>query len=41
MDGVVIGSVLAVGITIVIIVFLVFRINYLMNHTNSQNESQK
>lgn len=35
MDAVVIGSVLAVGITIGIVVFLAFRIRYLINHTHS------
>lgn len=37
MDAVVIGSILAVGITIVIVVFLAFRIGYLMKHTQSKD----
>jgi len=38
MDGVVIGSILGVGVTIVIIVFLALRISYLMKHTHSQDK---
>ncbi len=37
MDAVVIGSILAVGITIVIVVYLVLRVVYLMNHTHSED----
>lgn len=37
MDAVVIGSILAVGITIVIVVYLVVRVIYLMNHTHSED----
>lgn len=37
MDAVVIGSILAVGITIAIVVFLAIRITYLMNHTHSED----
>lgn len=36
MDGVVIGSLLAVGVTIAIVIFLAFRIGYLIKHTHSQ-----
>lgn len=38
MDAVVIGSILAVGITIVIVVYLAFRIGYLINHTHSEDK---
>jgi hypothetical protein len=37
MDAVVIGSILAVGITIVIVVYLIMRVVYLMNHTHSED----
>lgn len=37
MDAVVIGSILAVGITILIVGYLAFRIIYLMNHTHSED----
>lgn len=37
MDAVVIGSILAVGITIAIVIFLAIRIVYLINHTHSQD----
>lgn len=37
MDGVVIGSLLAVAITIGIVVFLAIRIGYLIKHTHSEN----
>lgn len=37
MDAVVIGSILAVGITVVIVVYLVFRVIYLINHTHSED----
>lgn len=37
MDAVVIGSLLAVGITIVIVVYLIMRVIYLMNHTHSED----
>jgi hypothetical protein len=37
MDAVVIGSILAVGITIVIVVYLIMRVIYLMNHTHSED----
>ena len=37
MDAVVIGSILAVGITIVITIYLISRIVYLMNHTHSDD----
>lgn len=37
MDAVVIGSILAVGVTIVIVVFLAIRIGYLINHTHSED----
>ena len=37
MDAVVIGSILAVGITIAIVIFLAFRISYLMKHTHSED----
>ena len=36
MDAVVIGSILGVGVTIVIVLFLAVRIIYLMNHTHSE-----
>jgi len=35
MDGVVIGSILAVGITIAIVIFMAIRIGYLIKHTHS------
>ena len=38
MDAVVIGSILAVGITIAIVVFLAFRIGYLIKHTHSEDQ---
>ena len=37
MDAVVIGSILAVGITIVIVVYLIRRVVYLINHTHSED----
>lgn len=37
MDAVVIGSILGVGITIVIVVYLIMRVVYLMNHTHSED----
>jgi hypothetical protein len=37
MDAVVIGSILAVGITIVIVFYLIMRVVYLMNHTHSED----
>ena len=37
MDGVVIGSLLAVGVTIVIVIFLAARIGYLIKHTHSED----
>jgi hypothetical protein len=37
MDAVVIGSILAVGITIVIVIYLIMRVVYLMNHTHSED----
>jgi len=37
MDAVVIGSILAVGITIVVIIVLAVRIGYLINHTHSED----
>jgi hypothetical protein len=37
MDAVVWGSLLAVGITIVIVVVLAVRIGYLINHTHSED----
>ena len=36
MDAVVIGSILAVGITIAIVIYLAVRISYLINHTHSE-----
>jgi hypothetical protein len=38
MDAVVIGSILAVGITIVIVIFLAVRIGYLIKHTHSEDQ---
>ncbi len=38
MDAVVLGSVLGVGITIVIVIFLVIRIGYLIKHTHSEDQ---
>ena len=37
MDAVVIGSILAVGITIAIVIYLAIRIAYLIKHTHSQD----
>ena len=37
MDAVVIGSILGVGVTIAIVVFLAVRIVYLIKHTHSQD----
>ncbi|VAX01604.1 hypothetical protein MNBD_GAMMA19-2000 [hydrothermal vent metagenome] len=37
MDAVAIGSILAVGITIAIAIFLIARIVYLINHTHSED----
>ena len=36
MDAVVIGSILGVGLTIVIVIYLIARVIYLMNHTHSE-----
>jgi hypothetical protein len=38
MDAVVVGSILGVGITIVIVVFLAIRIGYLIKHTHSEDQ---
>ena len=38
MDAVVIGSILGVGITIVIVIFLALRIGYLIKHTHSEDQ---
>ena len=38
MDAVVIGSILAVGITILIVVFMAIRIGYLIKHTHSEDQ---
>ena len=38
MDAVVIGSILGVGITIVIVIFLAIRIGYLIKHTHSEDQ---
>ena len=38
MDAVAIASILAVGITIVIVVFLAIRISYLIKHTHSEDK---
>jgi hypothetical protein len=38
MDTVAIASILAVGITIVIVVFLAIRIGYLIKHTHSEDK---
>ena len=38
MDAVAIASILAVGITIVIVVFLAIRIGYLIKHTHSEDK---
>lgn len=38
MDAVVIASILAIGITVVIVVYLALRIRYLMNHTHSEDK---
>ena len=37
MDAVAIGSIVAVAATIGIVIFLVMRIVYLINHTNSKD----
>jgi FlaG/FlaF family flagellin (archaellin) len=37
MDAVAVGSIIAVGITIAIVVFLAIRIGYLINHTHSED----
>ncbi len=37
MDAVAIGSIIAVGITIAIVIFLAIRIGYLINHTHSDD----
>lgn len=37
MDAVVIGSLIAVGITIVVIAWLAVRIGYLIKHTHSED----
>lgn len=37
MDAVAVGSILAVGITIAIVIFLAIRIGYLINHTHSDD----
>jgi len=38
MDAVAIASIVAVGITIVIVVFLAMRIGYLIKHTHSEDK---
>jgi UPF0716 family protein affecting phage T7 exclusion len=38
MDAVAIASILGVGITIVIVIFLAVRISYLINHTHSDDK---
>lgn len=38
MDAVVIASILGVGITIAIVVFLAIRIGYLIKNTHSENK---
>lgn len=38
MDAVAIASILGVGITIAIVVFLAIRIGYLINHTHSEDK---
>ena len=38
MDAVVIGSLLGVGVTILIVVFLAIRIGYLIKHTHSEDQ---
>ena len=38
MDAVAIASILAVGITILIVIFLAIRIGYLINHTHSDDK---
>jgi UPF0716 family protein affecting phage T7 exclusion len=38
MDAVVIGSILGVGITIAIVIFLAVRIGYLIKHTHSEDQ---
>ena len=38
MDAVAIASILAVGITIVIVVFLAVKISYLINHSHSDDK---
>jgi hypothetical protein len=38
MDAVVIGSILAVGITLGIVIFLALRITYLIKHTHSEDK---
>lgn len=37
MDAVAIASIAAVGVTIVIVVFLAIRIGYLIKHTHSED----
>jgi len=38
MDAVTIASIGAVGITIVIVVFLVIKVSYLIKHTHSEDK---
>lgn len=38
MDSVAIAAILAVGITIVIVLFLAVRISYLIKHSHSDNK---
>lgn len=38
MDTVAVASILAVGVTIVIVVFLAVKIVYLVNHTHSDDK---
>lgn len=37
MDAVAIGSILGIVVSIAIVVYLVFRIKYLINHTHSED----
>ena len=38
MDAVAIASIVAVGITIVIVVFLAIKVSYLIKHTHSEDK---
>jgi len=38
MDAVAIASIVAVGITLGIVIFLVFKVRYLIKHTHSENK---